>query len=187
MEIIRNIESRIVNIRGQHVLLDSVIAELYGVETKYVNRAVKNNPDKFPDGYVIDLNAGEKAEVVQILHHLGSVQNLKFSHATPKAFTEKGFYMLATILKSPQATATTIAIIEMFSKIRELGRGIKQLQAIQDENAKKPIADRAGEIITEILDDGLVATESETVLELNLAVVKLKRTVKRRRGGKEKS
>ncbi len=182
MEIIRKIETRIMKIRGQNVLLDSVIAELYGVETKYINRAVKNNPDKFPADYIIELDSEEKDEVVQILHHLESVQKLKFSAVKPKAFTEKGFYMLATILKSPQATATTIAIIETFSKIRELGRGIQQLQTLQDEKAKKPLLARTGEIITQILDDDLVSTESETQLELNFAVLKLKHTVKKNRG-----
>ncbi len=182
MEIIRKIETRIIEIRGQNVLLDSVIAELYGVTTRDINQSVKNNPDKFPAGYLIELNSKEKTEVVEIFHHLDSVQKLKFSKVNPKAFTEKGLYMLATILKSPQATATTIAIIETFSKIRELGRGIQQLQTLQDEKAKKPLLAKTGEIITQILDDNLVSTESETQLELNFAVLKLKHTVKKNRG-----
>jgi hypothetical protein len=77
--------------------LDSDVALLYGVETRDINKSVKNNPDKFPDGYIISLSKKEKAEVVENFHHLNS---LKFSPTLPKAFTEKGLYMLATILKS---------------------------------------------------------------------------------------
>ena len=122
--------------------------------------------------------------VVENFHHLPSVEKLKYSAALPKAFTEKGFYMLATILKSKQATATTLAIIETFSRIRELGRGIKLLSSIQDEKQKKPILEKTGQLITQILDDDLVSSESETTLELNFAVLKLKHTIKKNRNKK---
>ena len=91
----------------------------------------------------------------------------------PKAFTEEGGYMLATILKSKQATATTLAIIETFSRISELGRGVKLLSSIQNEKQKKPILEKTGQLITQILNDNLVSSESETTLELNFAVLKL--------------
>lgn len=92
------------------------------METKEVNQAVRNNAEKFPEGYVIALNMTEKTEVVKNFDHL---ENLKFSSSLPKAFTEKGLYMLATILKSERATQTTIAIIETFAKIRELSLRLK--------------------------------------------------------------
>lgn len=76
------------------------VAELYGVETKRINEAVKNNPDKFPSGYIIDLNAEEWGN----LKSKDSTANWGGKNKLPKAFTEKGLYMLATILKSPQAT-----------------------------------------------------------------------------------
>jgi len=116
-----DVRDRVVRLRDQDVLLDADVAQLYGVETKEVNKAVRNNPDKFPDGYIFELQQSEKQYVVENFHHL---VRLKFSPVTPKAFTEKGLYMLATILKSERATQTTIAIIEAFAKLRELPRTI---------------------------------------------------------------
>lgn len=81
-------------LRNQQVILSNHVAELYGVETREINQAVKNNPDKFPEGYIIELNKKEKEEVIKNFDNLG---NLLYSPAPPKAFTEKGLYMLATI------------------------------------------------------------------------------------------
>ena len=102
MSVIRveDIQDVIVEIRNQQVLIDADVARLYGVETKEVNQAVSNNADKFPEGYVFELSKEEKSEVVKIFDHL---ESLKFSPYLLKAFTEKGLYMLATILKSKQA------------------------------------------------------------------------------------
>jgi hypothetical protein len=105
---------------------------LYGVETKEINQAVKNNPDKFPDEYILELEEYEKTELVKIFDQFNK---LKHSTAYPKAFTEKGLYMLATILKSTKATQTTIAIVETFAKIRELSRNVGEL-------AKKPAKEK---------------------------------------------
>ena len=102
------IEDTIIEIRGVPAILDSDVAALYGVETMRINEAVKNNPDKFPEGYVIELSKEEKRKVIENFDN----PKIKFSPALPKAFTEKGLYMLATILKSPRATQTTLAIIE---------------------------------------------------------------------------
>lgn len=90
--------------------------------------------------------------------------------------------MLATILKSPQATATTISIIEAFSKIREISRNIKAMANIKSGEVKRPLMKRSGELITEIFDNDLCINESETTIELNFAVLKLKHTIKK---GKE--
>ena len=75
------------------------MAELYGVETKRINEAVSNNPEKFPEGYVLMLDNQEKAELVE---NFDWFNRQKHSTSIPKAFTEKGLYMLATILKSPR-------------------------------------------------------------------------------------
>lgn len=101
------VRTKIIHIRNCEVILDSSVAELYGVETMRINEAVKNNPDKFPDGYVLALTKAEKEKVIENFDN----PKLKFSPVSPKAFTEKGLYMLATILKSPKATQATIAII----------------------------------------------------------------------------
>jgi len=127
---LEKIKSKIIIIRGQNVILDSDVADLYEVETKRINEAVKNNPEKFPVGYVIELTACEKREVVEIFDHLSK---LKFSSVPIKGFSEKALYMLATILKSPVATDTTLAIIETFSKVRELSRSFAELYNHNEE------------------------------------------------------
>lgn len=175
-----NIESSIIELRGEKVILDSDVAELYGVETKDINRAVSNNPDKFPYGYLLKLTKEEKTEVVENFNYLN---NLKFSPYLPKAFTERGLYMLATILKSPIATQTTIAIIETFQKLRILTRTIKELSTLDDKDKQKPLMQRSGEVMSEILDDVLKSGESETSIELNFAVLKFKHIIKKKKTG----
>ena len=175
---IEDIQDVIVELRGQQVLIDADVAKLYGVETKEVNRAVSNNPDKFPDGYVFELSKEEKSEVVKIFHHL---EMLKFSPYLPKAFTEKGLYMLATILKSKQATMTTLMIIETFAKIRELSRTVKALSVVKDDSEQKGLMQRSGELIAQILDDDLETNGTETTIELNFAVLKFKHTIKKKK------
>lgn len=93
----------IIEIRGQSILLDSDVADLYGVETKRINEAVKNNPDKFSDGYIMELDKNEWASLKSKFSTSMKGGKVKL----PSAFTEKGLYMLATILKSPQATQAT--------------------------------------------------------------------------------
>jgi hypothetical protein len=109
------ISGKIVNIRRKQVLLDHHVAELYGVPTREVNRAVKNNPEKFLKGYVIELNTRELSS----LRWKNSTTNTAKRRSMPKAFTEKGLYMLETILKSKQATQATLQIVEIFTKVRE--------------------------------------------------------------------
>ena len=95
------------------MILDKDVAEIYGVETKRINEAVKNNLDKFPVGYIINLSKEEW----DILKTKISTSSRGGKVKLPKAFTEKGLYMLATILKSKVATQTTIAIIETFARV----------------------------------------------------------------------
>ena len=81
------VENKIITLRGQQVILANHVAELYGVETREVNQAIKNNPEKFPEGYVFELDQAERDEVVKIFDNLG---NIRYSPSKPKAFTEKG-------------------------------------------------------------------------------------------------
>ena len=97
------------------MILSNHVAELYGVETREINQAVKNNPEKFPEGYIIELDKQEKMEVVK---NFDNLENLLYSPAPPKAFTEKGLYMLATILKSLRAVQTTIELDLAMLKFR---------------------------------------------------------------------
>ena len=103
---------------------------MYGVETRDINKAVKNNPKKFPPGYIIELNRSEKQELVENFHRFNT---LKHSTVAPHAFTEQGLYMLATILKGDLAISTTIAIIDTFTQLRKLARTIDKV----NEDAKE--------------------------------------------------
>ncbi len=176
MQIVKleKIENKILVIRDEKVLIDSDVAEVYGVATKEINQAVSNNPEKFPEGYVVELKKSEKVELVK---NFDRFDRLKHSTVKPKAFTEKGLYMLATILKSERAVQTTIAIIETFSKIRQLSRNMRELTKVVDKNEQKCLMQKSGEIIAEILDDDLETTGTETSIELNFAVLKFKHTV----------
>ena len=171
------VENKMITLRNQQVILDSDVAELYGVETKRVNEAVSNNPEKFPEGYVWELDGGEKNEVVENFDHL---HKLKYSPQFPKAFTEKGLYMLATILKSPKAVETTIAIVEAYAKLRELSRVMTEIPQ-QEENSveQKTLLQRGGQIVEDLITDVLPVQSSETSFELNLAMLKFKHSVKR--------
>ena len=175
MEIIHQIEKSIIQLQDKYVIIDTDIAKLYGVETKRINEAVKNNLNKFPEGYIVQLSKKERDEVVENFDHL---EFLKFSPSNPKAFTEKGLYMLATILKSPKATETTIAIIETFSKLRELNRNIKKLSENKNEEKQESILQLSGNLLADLMDEDLTINESETSIELNFAIVKFKHTVK---------
>ena len=86
-----NVEDKIITLRNQNVILDSDVARLYGVETRRINEAVKNNPDKFPYGYLFSVSIEEKNELVEIFDRF---YRQKHSTALPTAFTEKGLYML---------------------------------------------------------------------------------------------
>ncbi len=117
---LEKIQNLIYEIRNVKVILDSDVAQLYGVETKRMNEAVKNNPDKFPEGYILELDKREwdvlKSKISTSNGSVNSLQSLRSKKSTlksntrgkhtkyiPKAFTEKGLYMLATILKSKKA------------------------------------------------------------------------------------
>lgn len=177
----QEVKDKIIHLRGQDVILDFAVAELYGVETREVNQAVKNNQNKFPDGYVFEVNKQEKSEVIKNFDDLGS---MKFSPTQPKAFTEKGLYMLATILKGERATETTIAIIEAFAKLRELSRTIGELSANPDKFTQKSLMEKSGEIMADLFGEEMQTNETETEIELNFAVLKLKHTIKRKEKGK---
>ena len=173
-----DVKDRIIVLRDCPVLLDCDVAELYGVETKRVNEAVRNNPNKFPSGYIFELNRNEKAEVVEIFDHL---DKLKFSRVMPTAFTEKGLYMLATILKSEQAVNTTLAIVDTFVRTRELARTMESLQDVQDGGeSQKNLLSRTGELLSELVGRNLSTNSTETEIELNFAVVKIKHRVIRK-------
>ncbi|PKN85551.1 MAG: DNA-binding protein [Deltaproteobacteria bacterium HGW-Deltaproteobacteria-1] len=173
-----NLKDRIIEIRGQKVLLDSDVADIYGVETRDINKAVINNRDKFPAGYVVELLKPEKNELVENFHRFNK---LKHSTVNPKAFPEKGLYMLATILKSPQAVQATLAVIETFTKIKQLSRNIRELSSIQDKDRQKSLLQEGGKLIEDVFGEDMETSGTETSIEINFAVVKFKHSVQKKK------
>ena len=114
----KTIESKIYFIRGQKVMMDSDLAEMYGVETKALKQAVKRNMDKFPDDFMFELTAKE-AEDFSRSHFvtLKRGHNIKY---LPFAFTEYGVLMLSSVLRSKQANDVNIRIMRVYSKMKEL-------------------------------------------------------------------
>jgi len=109
------IQNRIYTIRGKRVMLDSDLAELYEVEAKRLNEAVKRNLRRFPDDFMFRLTKDELSEVVAICDHL---QKLKYRPTMPYAFTEQGVAMLATVLNSQKAIDVNIQIMRVFIQLR---------------------------------------------------------------------
>lgn len=170
------VKDKIIRLHEKDVILDFAVAELYGVQTKEINQAVKNNPKKFPDGYVFELNKEELTDLRS--KKLTTISSM--SRTMPKAFTEKGLYMLATILKGDRATDTAIAIIDAFAKLRELSRTIGELSANPDKFTQRSLMQKSGEIMADLFGEDMETNETETEIELNFAVLKLKHTVKRK-------
>ncbi len=177
------VEKLMLSIRGKNVLLDRDVAALYGVETRIVNQAVKNNPDKFPQGYVIELNEEESAilrsKILILEQKEGKGRHSKYNI---KAFTERGLYMLATILKSPRAIEASLAIIDTFTMTRQLARTMESLQTVEDGGEQqKSLLQKTGEILADIVGNNLSTATSETEIELNFAVVKIRHKVVRKK------
>lgn len=158
------------------VLVDRDVAKIYGVETKRINEAVKNNIDKFPNSYMFELENMEQNELVE---NFDRFNKLKHSIQNSKVFTEKGLYMLATILKSKKATQTTFEIIETFAKFKNLSKNLNSLVDSKKED-KENLIQKSSKLFNEILTSSLEKIESETTIELNLALVKVKHHIKKK-------
>ena len=171
-----DVQQRIICIRDKSVIIDVDVAALYGVETKHVNQAVRNNRDKFPADYVFELTSGE---VENLRSKILTTKLSSKSRVAPKAFTEKGLYMLATILKSKRATAATFAIIETFAKVRELKRELVELHKEGDKRKQADKMRHFGETLADIVMPDLETVETESSLELNFFIGKIKHTVRR--------
>ncbi len=112
----RPLETLILTIRNQKVILDADLASIYGVPTKRLNEQVKRNADRFPVDFIFQLNPAEKSEVVANCDHL---KRLKFSKSLPYGFTEHGAIMAATILNSPEAVKMSVFLVRAFIRMRE--------------------------------------------------------------------
>ncbi len=175
-ELIDEVKSKLITVREQQVLLDADIAAIYGVETRLVNIAVRNNPEKFLKDYAFKLDN----QNVRDLRSKNLIANLSTkSRYMPTVFTEKGLYMLATILKSPNATAATLAIIETFAAVRSLKRELVELHNEKNPQEQHNKMKHFGEVLSDIVMPDLETSETESTLELNFIIGKLKHNVKR--------
>jgi hypothetical protein len=111
------IERSILLLRGEKVMLDADLAEIYGVTTKRLNEQVKRNAIRFPPDFMFQLTETEKAEVVANCDHLARI---KFSPHRPFAFTEHGALMLANVLNSERAARTSVQVVRAFVRLRQL-------------------------------------------------------------------
>ena len=119
-----SVESKILTMRGQKIMVDSDLARLYGVETKYLNRQVRRNIKRFPAEFMFRLNKGEKIELVTNWHQF---KKLKHSYSLPYAFTEHGVAMLASVLNSESAIRISIHIIKTFIRLRQFVSNYSQI------------------------------------------------------------
>jgi len=111
------IETKIYLIRGHKVMLDSDLAELYGVEVKQLKRQVRRNIDRFPEDFMFQL---QKEEYESLRSHFGTLKRGEHAKYLPYVFTEQGVAMLSSVLNSERAVQVNIAIMRTFVKIREM-------------------------------------------------------------------
>ncbi|MDD4929914.1 MAG: ORF6N domain-containing protein [Gallionella sp.] len=134
---VAQIESKIFLIRGQKVMLDTDLAELYGVQTKVLNQAVKRNIERFPSDFTFQLTAIEKTEVVTNCDHLA---RLKYSSTLPYAFTEHGALMLGNVLKSDRAVEVSLMIVRTFVQLRQmLASNVRGKDVLQYNEIATPV------------------------------------------------
>lgn len=168
------VKSKIIEIRNQAVILDIDVAELYGVETKRINEAVRNNQGKFPHGYLIELTSDEwvpvKSKISTSPRGGGKVK-------LPTAFTERGLYMLATILKSPQAVGTTIAIVDTFAQIKELTQALYQFTQAKTDAQRIEIFEGSSEIMSDLLSNDLTVSQHETSFKIKFPFFEITRKI----------
>ncbi len=140
------VERRICVIRGQKVMLDSDLAELYQVPTRVLNQAVRRNRDRFPGDFMFQLTAAEAAALRSQIVTLEKGRG-RYSKYAPLAFTEHGVAMLSSVLNSARAVQMNIVIIRAFVRLRELlathkglARKLEQLEATQREHGSILVA-----------------------------------------------
>jgi hypothetical protein len=127
-------EQRILLLRGQRVMLDFHLAELYAVETRALKQAVRRNPDRFPEDFMFELTAEEIQHLVSqtVIPGLG-----KLGGATPMAFTEQGVAMLSSVLRGERAVKVNVAIMRTFVRLREMLASNADLARNLEEMEKK--------------------------------------------------
>ncbi len=145
-----SIKDKIYTVRNMQVMLDRDLAELYCVETKRINEAVKNNKDKFMDDFYFELN---NLEFEYLRSKISTASFIK-TRTNPKVFTEQGIYMLATILKSKVASQVTINLIKTFANMRKLiSQNIALFERFERIENRLTIHDKNFNILFKALED----------------------------------
>jgi len=151
------IESKILIIREQKVMLDRDLSDLFGVETKYLNRQVKRNIERFPSEFMFQLTVGEKKELVTKWHRFNA---LKHSSSLPFAFTEHGAIMLASVLNSKRAVEASVYVVRAFVRLREILSTHKELaQKLKELESKFEGHDEQIREIIEAINQLLILAE----------------------------
>ena len=181
---INAVKSCMVVVRNQPVLLAQDVAAIYNVETRVIAQAVKNNPAKFPEGYVFDLTKDEieslKSKILTSNLSPAEKNAIKMGvRRAPKAFTERGLYMLATVLKGELATKATLAIVNTYAQVRSVKRELLELHKEGDKKKKHALMQHFGETLTDIVMPDPDEVETESSLELNFFIGKIKHTVRK--------
>lgn len=132
--------TRILLMRGQKIMIDADLAELYGVETKRLNEQIKRNRERFPADFMFQLTADEKTEVVANCDHLAK---LRFARSLPFAFTEHGAIQAANVLNTPQAIEMGVYVVRAFVRLRETLTSTQELARRLAELEEKPKAWRS--------------------------------------------
>lgn len=179
------VKSRMIEVRGSLVLLDRDVAELYGVQTREINQAVRNNPDKFPEGFLFQLDAEEfvswKSKILTSNLSEGERTSIRMGmRRAPYAFTERGLYMLATILKGKVATQATLAIVNTYARLRSMVRDMEALQTLEDGSPEQAVQlANTGHKLAALIGENLSTESTKSTIELNLAVLKITHEVTR--------
>jgi hypothetical protein len=180
----KSLEKKLINLNDELVLIDKDVAELYKIEPKKLRQQLKRNSDKFPKSYAYRVSE-EEFEWMVSQNVTPSKQS--FGGSLPYVFTEKGLYMVATILKSPQATQATFNIIETFAKIKELSRNINALTKTDDKTVQKELSQKTSTILEDLIEideeyidnDNEEIIETQTKFEFNLGFAKVTRNIKK--------
>ena len=148
---LQTIKQKIHEIRGQKVMLDFDLAELYEVPTKALKQAVRRNIERFPEDFMFRISKEEKNQIILQFVHLN---NLKFSSVLPMVFTEHGAVMLASIINSERAIETNIQIVRVFTNIRQMLFDNSELR-YEIEKIKKKVDNHSKniELVFQYLDE----------------------------------
>jgi len=180
------LKNKLIQKDGELVLLDKDVAYLYDIEPKKLRQQLKRNIDKFPNDYAYRLT---DADLDMMVSQNVTPSKQSFGGSLPYVFTEKGLYMVSTILKSKKAIEATFTIIETFANIKKLSRNLNSIDENQTKDEQQQLIEESNillekvidiEPIREIKDDNI--TEIETKIELNLGFAKVSRIIKTKKG-----